>query len=215
VTDGFAMPDPDPRAAFAREFRNTRDKSGKTLRQLQAATYVSDSALSRYLSGQTVPPWKAVQALCQACGTDPEELHEAWHAARAARYSWRRTRQRPQEPEGDAAPLPHDQIAQRLEDIAGQIGAVIAAIYAHTGQPGRPAGDAGLRDGTAVAYLRAAQQAINTVARKDLISRSSPRSSAGRKSSHHRKAEHSGRGAHQPDAAGSSRTAGPDHAGSR
>jgi transcriptional regulator with XRE-family HTH domain len=71
-----------------------RSRSGKTLRELQSVTFASDSALSRYLSGRAVPPWKVVAALCEQAGSDPEELRLLWVRARAAR----RTRRSPARP---------------------------------------------------------------------------------------------------------------------
>jgi len=73
------------REVFARRLRDVRQQSGKSLRELQAATYASDSALSRYLSGKNVPPWNVVAAICDLAGTDPAELRQSWQLARASR----------------------------------------------------------------------------------------------------------------------------------
>ncbi|MEU4244098.1 helix-turn-helix transcriptional regulator [Actinoplanes sp. NPDC026619] len=70
---------------FAARLRSLRARSGMTLRELQAVTYASDSALSRYLTGHSVPPWKVVAALCEQAGADAEELRPHWQKARAAR----------------------------------------------------------------------------------------------------------------------------------
>ncbi|WFE62846.1 helix-turn-helix transcriptional regulator [Micromonospora sp. WMMD714] len=68
------------------KLRALRDRSGRSLRELQAATYVSDSSLSRYLSGQCVPPWTVVVTLCELADVDSAELRPAWLAARAERH---------------------------------------------------------------------------------------------------------------------------------
>lgn len=73
------------REAFARRLRAVRQQSGRSLRELQTATYASDSALSRYLSGKNVPPWNVVAAICDLAGTDPAELRQSWQLARASR----------------------------------------------------------------------------------------------------------------------------------
>jgi transcriptional regulator with XRE-family HTH domain len=76
---------PDPLMALAGELRWLRGECRMSLRELERVTFSSDSALSRYLSGQTVPPWPVVEALCRTAGSDPERLRGLWTAARAAR----------------------------------------------------------------------------------------------------------------------------------
>ncbi|WP_285473470.1 helix-turn-helix transcriptional regulator [Actinoplanes sp. NBRC 101535] len=73
------------REIFAERLRTVRERSGRTLRELQAATFVSDSSLSRYLSGQSVPPWTVVVAICELGQVDPDQLRPAWLAARGRR----------------------------------------------------------------------------------------------------------------------------------
>lgn len=70
---------------LADQLREVRDRSGRSLRELQAATFVSDSSLSRYLSGRSVPPWPVVVTLCELAREDPARLRPAWLAARANR----------------------------------------------------------------------------------------------------------------------------------
>jgi transcriptional regulator with XRE-family HTH domain len=70
---------------FADKLRAVRDRSGRSLRELQAATFVSDSSLSRYFSGQSIPPWMVVETLCDIAEVDPAELRPAWIAARASK----------------------------------------------------------------------------------------------------------------------------------
>jgi transcriptional regulator with XRE-family HTH domain len=73
------------RDAFAEKFRAVYERSGRTLRELQQTMFVSDSALSRYMSGQAVPPWPVVAELCRLSGTDAAGLRADWVAARGSR----------------------------------------------------------------------------------------------------------------------------------
>lgn len=74
---------PDPRAA-ARELgaalRNLQQQSGRPLRSLEAEVRISDSSLSRYFRGETVPPWPAVRDLCRALKADPTPYRVLWEA---------------------------------------------------------------------------------------------------------------------------------------
>jgi transcriptional regulator with XRE-family HTH domain len=70
---------------FAARLRDLRARSGLTLRELQAVTFASDSALSRYLTGRAVPPWTVVATLCEQVGVDAGELRPSWQRARAGR----------------------------------------------------------------------------------------------------------------------------------
>ncbi|MGW6355098.1 helix-turn-helix domain-containing protein [Streptomyces sp. NPDC055092] len=55
-----------------------RDITGRSLRELARDVHVSSSSLARYFSGQAVPPWPTVVALCKAAGQDPRTLREVW-----------------------------------------------------------------------------------------------------------------------------------------
>ena len=70
---------------LAAELRTLRDLTGKSLRELEKSTHTSDSSLSRYLSGQALPPWPVVEALATAAGRDTERLRTLWSAARQTR----------------------------------------------------------------------------------------------------------------------------------
>jgi len=72
-------------ARLAVELRRLRELSGMSLRSLERKVHVSDSSLSRYLAGQSVPPWSVVAALSQLAGQDPESLRELWERARLHR----------------------------------------------------------------------------------------------------------------------------------
>ncbi|MFJ8979511.1 helix-turn-helix domain-containing protein [Streptomyces sp. NPDC102282] len=74
---------PDPRAA-ARELgaalRSLQQQSGRPLRSLEDEVRISDSSLSRYFRGETVPPWPAVRDLCRALKADPVPYRVLWEA---------------------------------------------------------------------------------------------------------------------------------------
>ncbi len=61
-----------------------KELSGLSLRALARQTGLSSSSLSRYLSGQLVPPWEAVVALCRVVGRDPRPLRALWVEASKA-----------------------------------------------------------------------------------------------------------------------------------
>ncbi|WUW19486.1 helix-turn-helix domain-containing protein [Streptomyces sp. NBC_01463] len=67
---------------LAGQLRQLRDLTGRSLRDLAREIHVSSSSLSRYFSGQAVPPWSTVVALCKAAGRDPRQLHEVWGRAK-------------------------------------------------------------------------------------------------------------------------------------
>jgi transcriptional regulator with XRE-family HTH domain len=69
------------REHLAGELRRLRELSGRSLKDLEADTHASDSSLSRYLSGKTVPPWSVVERLCRVAGCDTDELRPIWAAA--------------------------------------------------------------------------------------------------------------------------------------
>jgi tetratricopeptide (TPR) repeat protein/transcriptional regulator with XRE-family HTH domain len=61
-----------------------KELSGLSLRALARQTGLSSSSLSRYLTGQLVPPWDAVVALCRVVGRDPRPLRALWVEASKA-----------------------------------------------------------------------------------------------------------------------------------
>lgn len=67
---------------LAGQLRQLRDLTGKSLRVLAREIQVSSSSLSRYFSGQAIPPWPAVVALCKVAGRDPRPLREVWERAK-------------------------------------------------------------------------------------------------------------------------------------
>ncbi|MEV4760058.1 tetratricopeptide repeat protein [Micromonospora sp. NPDC049559] len=70
------------REELAVRLRQLRDLTGRSLRELARDIHVSSSSLSRYFSGQAVPPWPTVVALCRAAGRDPRPLREVWERAK-------------------------------------------------------------------------------------------------------------------------------------
>ncbi|MFJ9814233.1 peptidoglycan-binding protein [Streptomyces sp. NPDC101151] len=70
--------------------RRLKDHSGLSVRQLAAKTGYSPKSWERYLSGSSLPPGDAVEAMARICGTDPTRLlalHEVaedvWRSGRA------------------------------------------------------------------------------------------------------------------------------------
>ncbi|MGW3206850.1 ATP-binding protein [Streptomyces sp. NPDC001135] len=70
------------REELTERLRQLRDLTGRSLRELARDVRVSSSSLSRYFSGQAVPPWPTVVALCKAAGRDPRPLREVWERAK-------------------------------------------------------------------------------------------------------------------------------------
>ncbi|MGW1917029.1 helix-turn-helix domain-containing protein [Streptomyces sp. NPDC002076] len=63
------------------ELRRLKDKSGLSLKSLQAKTPFSTSSWERYLNGKVLPPTAAVEALAKLVGEDPAPLLALRHAA--------------------------------------------------------------------------------------------------------------------------------------
>ncbi|MFH8892354.1 helix-turn-helix domain-containing protein [Streptomyces sp. NPDC017949] len=61
--------------------RGLQQRSGMTLRDLERRVLISDSSLSRYFRGATVPPWAVVRDICKALDADPVEYRGLWEAA--------------------------------------------------------------------------------------------------------------------------------------
>ncbi|MBO3746102.1 helix-turn-helix domain-containing protein [Streptosporangiaceae bacterium NEAU-GS5] len=72
------------RQELAARLRQLRDLTGRSLRELARDLHGSSSSLSRYFSGQAVPPWPTVVALCKAAGRDPRLMRDAWERAKDA-----------------------------------------------------------------------------------------------------------------------------------
>ncbi|GAA3245945.1 RICIN domain-containing protein [Streptomyces sp. XM83C] len=86
------MPMTDPRRhsltpaqRLGAALRALQQRSGCTLRALEQQVRISDSSISRYFRGDTVPTWDAVRDLCRAMGADPMEYRRLWEAADGTR----------------------------------------------------------------------------------------------------------------------------------
>ncbi|MFE1905727.1 helix-turn-helix domain-containing protein [Streptomyces gardneri] len=91
--------DQEPARVLGRALRDLQRRSGHTLRDLETSVSISDSSLSRYFLGITVPPWATVRDLCEALGGDPSEYRHLWQAAdRSQRKPARRQRGKSGEP---------------------------------------------------------------------------------------------------------------------
>jgi transcriptional regulator with XRE-family HTH domain len=69
-------------ARLVAELRWLRAEAGLTLRELGLKVHVSDSSLSRYFTGQALPPWEVVAGLADLGGGDQAELRRLWEGAR-------------------------------------------------------------------------------------------------------------------------------------
>ncbi|MFF3838101.1 RICIN domain-containing protein [Streptomyces sp. NPDC001930] len=73
--------DKEPALVLGRALRDLQRRSGRTLRALEESVRISDSSLSRYFCGSTVPPWSTVYDLCRALDGDPADFRHLWEAA--------------------------------------------------------------------------------------------------------------------------------------
>lgn len=112
---------------LAAELRALRTRSGKSLRQLERPTFTSDSSLSRYLAGQSLPPWRVVEVLSEQGGGDPAELRPLWERASKARAQARTvdTEHRPQARDETALRIPVRWLVA-LAAISGLVGILIS-----------------------------------------------------------------------------------------
>jgi len=139
---------------LAAELRVIRDGTGKSLKQLQRTIHVSDSSLSRYLSGRTVPPWEVVEGLCRDAGRPAAAIH-ALYALWEQAYRERNGAERGL----DADPSPHTLASAVSTDVGRRDALDDAAIGPAPQAPpqtpgasgsGRRAGPAWWRRHTAV-----------------------------------------------------------------
>ncbi|MGI5166413.1 tetratricopeptide repeat protein [Spirillospora sp. CA-253888] len=125
----------DPQDELAARLRLVQEVSGRGVRALARDTGLSSSSLSRYLSGQTVPPWPAVLALCKLVKRDPRPLRPLWERASSplpAPPKSSRQVQPPAPPAGAPRP-PRNDLPRDVPDFTGreaQLTAVLAAVEA-------------------------------------------------------------------------------------
>lgn len=67
---------------LAERLRGMRQRTGRSLKELQDVVHASDSSLSRYLSGRIVPPWSVVRRLGETAGEDSTGLRPLWEHLR-------------------------------------------------------------------------------------------------------------------------------------
>ncbi|MFE6286643.1 helix-turn-helix domain-containing protein [Streptomyces sp. NPDC057877] len=118
---------PDPQEELAARLRLLQELSGLGVRALARDTGLSSSSLSRYLNGQTVPPWPAVVALCRLVRRDPRPLRPLWE---------RTSNPLPAPPKSSrqGRPLPRNDLPRDVPDFTGreaQLTAVLAAVESH------------------------------------------------------------------------------------
>lgn len=122
-----------PQDDLASRLRLLHELSGRGVRALARDTGLSSSSLSRYLSGQTVPPWPAVIALCRLVKRDPRPLRPLWERASSplpAPPKTSRQVQPPSPPAGAPAP-PRNDLPRDVPDFTGrdaELAAVLAAV---------------------------------------------------------------------------------------
>ncbi|GAA3215271.1 ATP-binding protein [Actinocorallia longicatena] len=123
----------DPQDELAARLRLLHELSGLGVRALARDTGLSSSSLSRYLSGQTVPPWPAVIALCRLVKRDPRPLRPLWERSSCqlpAPPKTSRQVQPPVPPAGAPRP-PRNDLPRDVPDFTGreeQLAAVLAAV---------------------------------------------------------------------------------------
>ncbi|WP_329379279.1 tetratricopeptide repeat protein [Streptomyces sp. NBC_01351] len=109
---------------LAGRLRALQELSGLGVRALARDAGLSSSSLSRYLSGQTVPPWPAVVALCRLVKRDPRPLRPLWE---------RSSNPLPAPPKASrqVQPRPRNDLPRDVPDFTGreeQLAAVLAAL---------------------------------------------------------------------------------------
>jgi tetratricopeptide (TPR) repeat protein len=123
----------DPQDELAARLRMVQDLSGLGVRALARDVGLSSSSLSRYLSGQTVPPWPAVTALCGLVKRDPRQLRPLWERASNPLPAPPKTSRQIQPPSPPAGTprQPRNDLPRDVPDFTGreaQLAAVLAAV---------------------------------------------------------------------------------------
>jgi lambda repressor-like predicted transcriptional regulator len=130
----------DPRVRqLVAALRRVKDRSGLSLRRLAAKTGYSASSWERYLSGRSLPPREAVEAIARLGGEDPARLlalhevaAEVWGRAPGVTPAPPSTSAaHPPADQGPAAdaPRPHGR-ALRVTLVAGSVALVLAVAAA-------------------------------------------------------------------------------------
>ncbi|MFD3591490.1 helix-turn-helix domain-containing protein [Nocardia sp. NPDC058640] len=122
-----------PQDELASRLRLIQELSGLGVRALARDTGLSSSSLSRYLSGQTVPPWPAVLELCRLVKRDPRPLRPLWERANNPLPAPPKTSRQiaPPSPPADAPPPPRNDLPRDVPDFTGReqaLADVLAAV---------------------------------------------------------------------------------------
>ncbi|MEU8525331.1 tetratricopeptide repeat protein [Streptomyces sp. NPDC048629] len=120
-------PQSGPQEELAARLRLLQELSGLGVRALARETGLSSSSLSRYLGGQTVPPWPAVIALCRLVKRDPRPLRPLWE---------RTSNPLPAPPKSSRVvpPVPRNDLPRDAADFTGreaELAAVLATVETH------------------------------------------------------------------------------------
>ncbi|QEV19103.1 tetratricopeptide repeat protein [Streptomyces alboniger] len=117
----------DPQDELAARLRLLQELSGLGVRALARDTGLSSSSLSRYLNGQTAPPWPAVVALCRLVKRDPRPLRPLWERASAPLPA-------PPKSSRQVRALPRNDLPRDVSDFTGReerLAAVFTAVESH------------------------------------------------------------------------------------
>ncbi|WP_327255977.1 tetratricopeptide repeat protein [Streptomyces sp. NBC_01244] len=120
----------DPQDELAARLRLLQELSGLGVRALARDAGLSSSSLSRYLSGQTVPPWTAVVALCRLAKRDPRPLRPLWELGSANPLP------APPKAGRQVQPKPRNDLPRDVPDFTGredELASVLAAVDSHRG----------------------------------------------------------------------------------
>ncbi|MEU8135097.1 tetratricopeptide repeat protein [Streptodolium elevatio] len=117
----------DPQEELAARLRGLQELSGLGVRALARDAGLSSSSLSRYLGGQTVPPWPAVVALCRLVKRDPRPLRPLWDRCSNPLPA-------PPKASRQVQPRPRNDLPRDVPDFTGReapLAAVLAAVDSH------------------------------------------------------------------------------------
>ncbi|UXY31815.1 tetratricopeptide repeat protein [Streptomyces sp. HUAS TT20] len=117
----------EPQDELAARLRLLQELSGLGVRALARDAGLSSSSLSRYLNGQTVPPWPAVVALCRLVKRDPRPLRPLWERTSSPLPA-------PPKSSRQVRTLPRNDLPRDVPDFTGReerLAAVFAAIDSH------------------------------------------------------------------------------------
>ncbi|MGY0022237.1 ATP-binding protein [Streptomyces sp. YJ-C3] len=117
----------DPVVELADRLRRIQDLSGLGVRALARDAGLSSSSLSRYLGGQTVPPWPAVIALCRLVKRDPRPLRPLWERCSSPLPA-------PPKSSRLVRPRPRNDLPRDAADFTGreaELAAVLSAVDSH------------------------------------------------------------------------------------